>query len=186
MGISLAWIAVETLDADEALARLSLARTGQDSEFLFEGVSCHALPRGWFMVAATPCDHRIGNAQSMAAVSQGCRAVAFAVEEHVNFASTELWEDGACIWHVEHEADQGNEHIAHSGSLPPRFAELLAGVATEDNEARDAYFHMDIPIILAKEITGYRFDEINPDVDNTAFERLTDLLPKAPWWKFWR
>lgn len=138
------------------------------------------------MVAAIPCDHRIGNAQSMAAVSQGCRAVAFAVEEHVNFASTELWQDGSCIWHVEHEADQGSEHIAHSGRLPPRFAELLAGVATEDNEARDAYFHMDIPIILAKEITGYRYDEINPEVDNTPFERLIDLLPKAPWWKFWR
>jgi hypothetical protein len=59
-------------------------------------------------------------------------------------------------------------------------------VATEDNDARDAYFHMDIPIILAKEITGYRYDEVNPEVDNTPFERLTDLLPKAPWWKFWR
>ncbi len=186
MGISLTWVAVESLPVDEALLRLCLARTGQNAEQRFHGVSGHALPGGWFLVAAIPCDHRIGTDTSMAALSKGCRAVACAVEEHVNFASTELWQDGSRVWHVEHAGDQDVENISHGGALPARFHELLATVEPGDSENLDGHFHMDIPLLLARDLTGFLYCESNPEIDATPFEQLKDLMPTRRWWQLWK
>jgi hypothetical protein len=122
----------------------------------------------------------------MAALSVGCRAVACAVEEHVNFASVELWTDGQRSWHVEHQGDQDVENISQAGAPPPRFFELLATVEPGDSENLKGHFHMDIPLLLAKEITGFQHDECNPEVDITPFEQLTDLAPRRPWWRIWK
>lgn len=187
MGISLAWVAVESLPVDEALRRLSLARTGKDVEHSgFQGVSGHTLPGDWFLVAATPCDHRIGRAESLATLSKGCRAVACAIEEHVNFASTELWADGHQVWHVQHEGDRDVENISHAGALPIRFHELLATVEPGDSENLGGHFHMDIPLLLAKDLTGFLHEEFNPEIDSTPFEQLTDLVAVRRWWQLWR
>lgn len=186
MGISLAWVAVETPDVEAALQRLSLSRTGERCVFPCKGVSGHALPGGWFLVAAMGCDHRIGRDQSLSALSQGCRAVSCAVEEHVNFASTELWQDGQRVWQVQHEGDRDVEHISHAGAVPARFYELLATVEPGDSENLDGHFHMDIPLLLAQDITGFRHDECNPAVDSTPFELLTDLAARRRWWRLWR
>jgi hypothetical protein len=186
MGISLAWVAVEALPVDEALRRLLLARTGEPCEFQHVTVSSHPLPYNWLLVTAMGCDHRVIRPESMAAISAGCRAVACSVEEHVNFASTELWSDGLRTWHVQHEGDRDVENITYAGSPPPRFFELLSTVESGDSENLQGHFHMDIPLLLAKDISGFRHDECNPDVDSTPFERLTDLAPKRPWWRVWR
>jgi hypothetical protein len=186
MGISLSWVAVEALPAEEALSRLSLTRTARDCRYPFKGVASHALPDRWFLIAAGRCDHRIASAASMAALSNGCRAVACAIEEHVNFASTELWQDGARVWHVQHQGDEDSENISQEGKVPQRFHDLLATVEPEDSENLEGHFHMDIPLILAKEITGFRHDESNTEFDNTPFEELSELKTRASWWKPWK
>ena len=186
MGISLSWIAVEELPADEALSRLSLSRTARNCEYPFKGVASRVLTHNWFLVAAGRCDHRIANAASMAVLSKGCRAIACAIEEHVNFASTELWQDGRRVWHIQHQGDEDCENISAEGQVPLRFQELLATVETSDSESLDGHFHMDIPLILAKELTGFRHDESNPEFDRTPFEELTDLQPKGSWRKLWK
>ena len=186
MGISLTWVAVEALPADEALLRLSLVKTAKDCVYPFKGVASHILPNDWFLVAAQRCDHRIANAESMSALSKGCRAVACAIEEHVNFASVELWRDGARVWHVQHQGDEDNQSISSQGLLPQRFRELLATVEPEDSENLDGHFHMDVPLILAKELCGFRHDENNADFDKTPFEELAELKTKSGWWKPWK
>jgi hypothetical protein len=186
MGISLSWVAVEALPADEALLRLSLSRTGRSCVIPFKGVGSHPLPNSWFLVAAGRCDHRIANAASMSALSKNCRAVACAIEEHVNFASTELWQDGERVWHVQHQGDEDNENISFEGEVPQRFHELLTTVEPEDSESLDGHFHMDIPLILAKELSGFRHDESNPEFDSSPLEELTDLQAPRSWWKPWR
>lgn len=186
MGISLTWVAVEALPADEALLRLSLVKTSKDCLYPFKGVASHSLPDDWFLVAAHRCDHRIANTASMSALSKGCRAVACAIEEHVNFSSAELWQDGARVWHVQHQGDEDNENISSQGQLSQRFRELLATVEPEDSENLDGHFHMDIPLILAKELCGFRHDESNPDFDNIPFEELGELKTKGRWWKPWK
>jgi hypothetical protein len=186
MGISLAWVAVEKLSAKVAISRLSLARTGKSCAYPFEGVASHDLPNDWFLVVARGCDHRISNSASMSALSKGCRAVTCAVEEHVGFASAECWENGIRIWHIQHQDDEENANISSEGKLPQRFYELLATVEPEDSENLDGHFHMDIPLILAKELTGFRYDDINPEIDSTLFEELRDLQVKRSWWKLWK
>jgi hypothetical protein len=186
MGISLSWVAVKALPAEEALLRLSLTRTAKDCTYPFKGVASHALPNGWLLIAAGRCDHRIASAASMAALSTGCRAVACAIEEHVNFASTELWHDGARVWHVQHQGDEDSENISHQGEVPQRFHDLLATVEPQDSENLEGHFHMDIPLILAKEIAGFRHDESNAEFDRTPFEELSELRTKGSWWKPWK
>lgn len=186
MGISLSWVAVETLPSGVALSRLSLNNTAKTCTYPFKGVASHALPNNWLLVAAGRCDHRIANAKSMAALSVDCRAVTCAIEEHVNFASSELWQDGKRIWHVEHQGDEDPEHMSSEGQLPQRFHDLMRTVEPQDSENLDGHFHMDIPLILAKELTGFRHDEVNPSVDETPFEELNDLQTKSGWWKLWK
>lgn len=186
MGISLAWVAADGLTVDEALRRLSLCRTGKDCELGYHGVGGHELPGGWYLVTALGCDHRIGTPESMAALSFGCRAVACAVEEHVNFASAELWQDGRLVWRVQHEGDRDAENISHVGAPPPGYLDLLATVEPGDSDNLQGHFHMDIPLLLAKRLTGFQHDELNQDIDNTPFEQLTDLVPQRPWWRLWR
>ncbi len=186
MGISLAWVAVEGLPLDQALQRLLLSRTGEACEFQHVDVSFHPLPQNWLLVTGMGCDHRVIRPESMSAVSAGCRAVACSVEEHVNFASTELWENGQRTWHVQHEGERDAENISHAGSPPQRLFDLLATVESGDSENLDGHFHMDIPLLLAKELAGFRHDEYNPDIDSTPFEKLANLAQKRPWWRFWK
>jgi hypothetical protein len=122
----------------------------------------------------------------MVALSKGCRAVACAVEEHVNFASAEVWQDGTRIWQVQHQGDEDNENISSEGKVPQRFHQLMATVEPEDSENLEGHFHMDIPLILAKELSGFRHDESNLVFDSTPFEELADLKATRSWWKLWK
>lgn len=186
MGISLSWVAVEGLSDHEALSRLSLSKTDKPCTYPFRGVASHSLKNGWYLIAAGRCDHRIGNAESMSALSQGCRAVACAIEEHVNFASCELWANGRRLWRVEHQGDEDPENLSTEGELPQRVDELLATVESQDSENLDGHFHMDIPLILAKELSGYRHDEMNPTIEASPYEELAEHPAKAAWWKLWK
>ena len=186
MGISLAWVAVQGLPPDEALLRLSLARTGRSAASPFHGVAGRALPNGWFLITGGGCDHRIASAASVAALSSGCRAVACAIEEHVNFASSELWQDGERVWQVQHQGDEDSEDMSFEGQVPQRFQELLATVEPEDSSNLNGHFHMDIPLLLAKEISGFRHDEIDEEFEKVPLEELTDTKVKRAWWKPWK
>jgi hypothetical protein len=45
---------------------------------------------------------------------------------------------------------------------------------------------MDIPLILAKELSGFRHDDSNPAVDETPFDVLHDEQGVRPWWRLWQ
>lgn len=186
MGISLSWVAAEALSANDALPRLALAATGNPIAFPFKGIATKQLPKDWILIAAGRCDHRIARQESMSVLSSGCRAVACNIEEHVNYASAELWQDGSRIWRVEHQGDEDSTNMTAEGQLPQQFQELLAGVEPEDSENIDGYFHMDIPLILAKELVGFRHDEVNDVIDSTPFEELRETTQKKFWWKLWQ
>jgi hypothetical protein len=185
MGISLAWVAVKGLEPDTILARLALAPTGRNCDILETDIAAHPLPGDAHMVAALDCAHRIVRADSMASLSAGCQALACAVEEHVNFALCELWQDGRRLWQVQYIGSEDPEEFSHEGELPPRFHELLAKVTPEDSEDPDGYYLMDIPLILAKEFSGFHYGENDPAFDAIPFQELKDLraMTKTGWWK---
>ena len=186
MGISLSWVATEALPANEALARLALTPTGNLVTFPFKGIATKPLPENWTLVTAGRCDHRVARPESMSALSPGCRAVACNIEEHVNYASAELWQDGNRVWRVEHQGEEDSTNMTSEGQPPRRFQALLLGVEPEDSENLDGYFHMDIPLMLAKEIVGFRHDVVNDTIDSTPFEELREMAKKKSWWKPWQ
>ena len=185
MGVSLRWVAVQALSAEDALSRLGLRHTGNTYNYPFKGIASHGLLADWFLVVAGRCDHRIGKPPSLSTLSAGCRVVACAVEEHVNYASAELWQDGQLIWQVTHQGDVDPENMSCQGQVPQRFHDLLATVQPEDSDSLEGHFHMDVPLMLAKELTGFRHDELNLALDDTPFEELQDLQTKTRWWKPW-
>lgn len=42
------------------------------------------------------------------------------------------------------------------------------------------------PLILAKEVAGFRHDEVAPELDAVPFEELSDLRVRSSRWKFWK
>jgi hypothetical protein len=186
MGISLSWVAVKGLQSEQALLRLSLKQTAKKCEYLPAGIASHVLPENWFLVTARRCDHRLVKSKSMSGLSVGCVAVACNIEEHVDFTSSELWQNGTLVWRIEHQGEEDPENLSATGELPIRFHELLSSVESQDSENLDGHFHADIPLILAKEFSGFRHDETNPAINYSSFEELSDLLPRNSWWKLWK
>lgn len=189
MGLSLAWVAVEALSADDALSRLLLTETNKACSFPFIGIASLSLPNDWFMIAASRCDHRIISESSLTVLSKNCRAVSCSVEEHVNFSSTELWENGERIWHVEHAGEVDEHNISFQGKIPQRFHELLATVEPDDSDNLNGHYHMDIPLIIASEISGFRHDagDVNFDFLEIAecyVARNAEIKTKKSWWKW--
>jgi hypothetical protein len=185
MGISLASVAVKGLAPDTVLSRLGLAPTGRNCDFFETAVAAHPLPGDGMLVTALNCDHRIIRADSMARLSAGCQALGCAVEEHVGFAICELWQDGRRLWQVQYVGCEEPVEFTHEGELPARFHELLANVTPEDSDDLDGYFLMDIPLMLAKEFSGFHYAETDPAFDAIPFQELKDLQArrKISWWK---
>ena len=104
----------------------------------------------------------------------------------MNYASAELWQDGNRVWRVEHQGEEDSTNMTVEGQPPQRFQALLLGVEPEDSENLDGYFHMDIPLMLAKEIVGFRHDVVNDTIDSTPFEELREMAKKKSWWKPWQ
>lgn len=187
MGISLAWVAVKGLELDTVLSRLELEAIDRTVDWLESDIAAHSLPGDALLVMALGCDHRIVEADSMIRLSVGCEAMACAVEEHVNFSSCALWRDGRQIWQAEYVGCEVPEEFTHEGELPARFHELLAHVEPEDSDNLDGVFLMDIPLILAKDFSGFHYAETDAAFDAVPSHELKDVRARARasggWWK---
>jgi len=101
------------------------------------------------------------------------------VEEHVMYSSAASWKDGKQIWSVIHDAQNGIRHLDVSGDVP----KVLAVIAEKLNAEQDAYsdkkpevdYIFDIPVELAKELTGFRHDQDMPGMLDDAFEVLEPI-----------
>jgi hypothetical protein len=106
------------------------------------------------------------------------------------YSSAELWENGTRIWKIEHQADDGIKNLAFTGKLPAAFESIRNKYALKQEEADrnnggvDYYF--EIPLVLAQQMTGFKHDKKNPEIDG-RFEELIESERKAkkPWWRFW-
>jgi hypothetical protein len=98
------------------------------------------------------------------------------VEEHIMYSSVVAFKDGDLSWRVVHNAQQTNDHLSIEGSPP----ESLPKIQTEQSAqvSQDEADHIfDIPIRLAQELVGFRYDE--------TIGRSFEVLRNKPKWKFW-
>jgi hypothetical protein len=191
VGYAISWLAVQTKD-EAALAdaaRLhATAAPDPDFESALAGV---ALPNGWFLFVAKGSEHRLIGAPLLAVLSARWPCVACSVEEHVMVSIAAYWRGGARQWEVIHDAQQEIFHLDASGSPPAEYAALRNEKIAEQHEegGADADVDMlfDVPLLLAKQLTGYKHDEISVVLDGVVPHVFEDLQPPAsrPWWKLW-
>ncbi len=199
MGFAISWLAVKGKPEESLIAELGLAPTGEKAEYGDSMFTGRKLPSGWFLLVIDKAEHKYVKPNSLATLSHGCEVIASSIEEHVMFCSSELWRDGAQVWCIEHDAQKSIEHIAASGDLPADYPAIEQEHAEEQNQAggaeADVDYFFEIPLHTAKNIVGFKHDEVDPVIEDESFmvfeleaarsgERLENQ-GKKPWWKLW-
>ena len=104
------------------------------------------------------------------------------VEEHVMFSTVAAWESGKEVWSIMHDAQKGILDLKVKGTPPGNFTairdRLLAQQNTEGVEEPEVDHVFDIPVEVAKELTGWDIDATNQG----AFEVLERVHSGASRW----
>ncbi len=170
MGYSLSWVAVKA-DPKVVYAALDLQPTGQREE-IPESTFCSAqLPSGWAVIVFNQKELKD---KQLAGVSRIGETIHCFVEEHVMVTVASFWRDGRQIWRVTHDGQEAMNHLSIVGDVPPTFASIrdkyLAKQAAEPEGDVDHIF--DIPVELARELTGFRHDQEISGASAEPFEVL--------------
>lgn len=138
-----------------------------------------SLPTGACLVTFSP-DSELCDSSIFAKVSRSCEIVVCSLNDHVMVSSAEGWRDGVQLWSVEHDSDQGEEHLEVSGLLPAGFAAIRDRLLKKQRAAQDADYVYDVPIELAKACTGYHHTD-----DTPPMEELVYIAPRMTFWQRW-
>jgi len=193
MGYAMSWVAVRGKLPEQVLAELDASPTGRRAAFGELRLGSCMLPGGWQLVAALRADHRWVAPESLAALSSGAEVVACVVEEHTMCSRAEGWQAGERRWSVQHDAQQGADHLVADGELPVPYAAIAAEQrqlqASAGARGVDELF--EVPLKLAQALVGFKHDEGGPGADGLWQELGDGPLPpvapaaKTPWWKRW-
>ncbi len=176
MGFSQSWLAVKGKPAAAVLEALGLKGTGTREEIAESPIIGAELPGGWYLVVANRSGHRLMREPVVERLSAGCEVVTGDVEEHVMVSMAAGWKDGRRIWLVAHDAQRGIEHLKTQGELPTAFGGIRDEMRSQHQAAggrqADVDYIFDVPVELAKALTGYRHDEDIAGVGDRPFEVL--------------
>ena len=106
-------------------------------------------------------------------------------------SSASLWRDGSEVWSASHNGDQLVFDLTTSGTLPDSFQELRdriwAKQESEGGERADVDHIFEIPLLLAKELTGFKHDGDREALVGipVAFDDEDPRAGRQPWWKLW-
>ena len=183
MGYSVSWLAVRGKDAHLVREQLGLQQTGQREEVPESPVLGADLPTGWYLVLANGWDY--AENAGLDRLSVDCEVVACSVEEHVMVSAASGWKHGRNTWTITHDSQRGREDLEVEGEPPSVFPAIRGRLMAEQAERGDADYVFDIPVEVAKSLTGFRHDE---DIEHAAakpFEVLAAVKTKR-WWQIWK
>jgi hypothetical protein len=172
MGASLSWFAVRGKTPEAVLQEFGLNNAGKDPcKTRFSG---GALPTGWFLLIHGRHEFTNNEVQRL---SRGCEVIACFVEEHVMVSRAANWKDGQQIWSVTHDAQESDGHLEVEGEPPAGFAAIRDRLTKQQEEDDGADFIFNIPVDLAKALTGYTHEEepgvtLDNFVKPTLFQRM--------------
>lgn len=173
MGYSLSWLAVRPIDREHLLAELELETTGAREEIAESDLVMATLPGGWHIVLSNR-DERYDDTALLARLSAARDVVACFVEEHVMYSEARGFADGKLQWTVIHDAQAGLDHLETEGTLPASYAGIRERIELQRRAAGEppADFLFEVPIELAKMLTGFRHDEDITGDEAEPFEVL--------------
>jgi hypothetical protein len=205
MGYAASWIAVSGKEPQQVLRELGLSPTGEAEEVPDSPVVGAFLPTGWFLIFCNRGPLAFSD-EPLPALSAECKVVYCAVEEHVMFSAAACYVNGKRMWHVAHESEKGMYHLEFQGKAPPELDGIFQSLKKEQDlaggEKADIDYIHDVPIELAKAITGFRHDQDIPGADADPFQVLehttatraaasatdpgrSSTRSSRPWWRFW-
>lgn len=177
MGFSISWIGVQGLDRETILERLELIDTGEADKENQTRLSWAQLPDGWTIIFSNRTDYAEAK---LASLSMGGVAVGCEVNERVMYCSAWGYREGAEVWSISHDAENGIYDLAAGGDLPAAFpaikARLVADQDREGGQEADADLIFEIVTETAKAVCGYKHDETT----DAAFTALRSLHPEPP------
>jgi hypothetical protein len=182
MGFSISWLSASGQDLPE---RLDLKRTGKKGAFFDFGIAGKPLKNGSYLLVLGRCDHKFISDDNMARLSANGDALACSIEEHVMFSKASFWKDGQNLWSIAHNGDTDPPHadLTVTGTPPDPFASIRDDCAKRSLTDKDVDWYFEIPLLVAKGLTGFKHDDKRKEDDDT-FEELVAASVK-PWWKFW-
>jgi len=190
MGYSLGWVAVESGSIDAIHERLGLSSTSTCEETPESSVVGATLPTGWYLVVEQRGEHLLGD-DLLSELSAGRQVIACFVEEHVMYSASVGWSHGRKVWSVVHDSEKAAGHLAIDGPPPTELSAIRAALdatqRAEDGADAKVDYVFDIPVDLAKALTGFRHDE---RVAGAAPSPFVVLVRRAGatrrWWNKWR
>jgi hypothetical protein len=210
MGYSLSWLAVKGKMPPIVLHDLGFRPTGEHQELPEAPLSAATIPNGWYLIVSNVTE-QIASDSVLTRLTVDCEAVACFVEEHVMVSSAAGWKNGRRCWFVSHNAQRGIEDLETDGELPTPFNSIRDRMFSKQKEDRirkadiprplfkrrvlkvgemECDFIFEIPIEVAREVTGFRHDQDTPGEASQPFEVLVEAVlkesasqQKQPFWK---
>ena len=180
MGFALSWIAVKGHSAQGVQAALGVRPTGKREELPESDLTGAQLSTELYLVVFNR--EELPPAK-LSEYSSSFELIYGFVEEHVMYCTVAAWQSGKELWSVVHDAQEGILHLAVNGTPPTSFAairdRLVADQKIEDSQNPKVDHIFDIPVELAKELTGYRYDRDIERSGTAAFEVLEPV--KTSW-----
>jgi hypothetical protein len=184
MGFTLTWIAFRGKPDTAIHTALGLVGTGQFQEIPDAPFSGALLPSEWYVVVR---DRELGcfDDEVLSKVSASCELVMCTLSETVMYSGASQWKHGRKIWSVTHDSGQGREDLQTDGELPPEFVAIRERLMESQKGERSSKpgmgvdYIFDAPIELAQYLTGYRYDQDIPGLDDDN-DKPYEILEAAP------
>ena len=172
MGFSGSWIAVRGVSPEHVNAALQLRFSGSREDVRESDRTGARLPSGFYLVLFLRKELSRGFLSRISAAFPLFYAFA---EEHVMYSTVASWREGKELWSVVHDAQKGVMHLDVRGAPPSSYSaireRLFAEQAKAGSDAEVDYI-FDIPVDLACELTGFRYDQDVPSMQKDGFEVL--------------
>ena len=177
MGFAIAWCAVPEAEGDAFLNRLGLLDTGETEEIPESLIGVARLDSGWRLLWYNEYDCPFLGEEQRREHSKHHDLLFCLVEEHCMVSSSELWSGGSRKWWISHEGIDGPKGLDFSGDPPANFQQIKAEMEAEQEKqggtAADVDYIFEIPLLVAKALTGFKHDEACPHVINDEFKIMT-------------
>ena len=182
MGFSISWIAVQADAADAVCRTIGLHRTGETADYAQFDISGIMLLSGWYLVVFEDMDHPLQKDASLRRVSEAFPVLRCLIEEHAMHSSAELWHGGEQIWCIAHDLQAGKRDLTVTGAVPAAFDSIRIHVMArqDDHDKRTrglpVDYVFDAPLLLAREMTGYKHSEV---LEEEKFRKWEELVAAA-------
>jgi hypothetical protein len=174
MSCALSWVAIKGMTPVDVRRELHLTATGTFEE-VPESDATGIDVKDWYVIVGCGSYNIPLSETDFAKLSRGCEVVFCNVEEHVMFSTADGWRDGRLVWRVFHESGTALDHLSEYGQFPAEYTAIRDRLNEEqknDKHPETVDFIFDIPVELARAVTGFRHD-ITIDDRESPFEVLT-------------